>query len=64
MKFSLALLGIALALPTWAADPAEPALHVLSDGKGSSASSVGQVPESLKRKVKPSALIKKPVVVK
>jgi hypothetical protein len=64
MKFSLAVLGIALAMPTWAADPGEPALVALNDGKGSSASGVGQVPESLKRKVKPSALIKKPVVVK
>lgn len=64
MRFPLALLGIALALPTWAADPAEPALLALSDGKGSSGSGVGQVPESLKRKVKPTALIKKPVVVR
>lgn len=61
MKFPLAVLGIALALPTWAADPAEPALLALSDPKGSG---VGQVPESLKRKVKPTALIKKPLVVR
>jgi hypothetical protein len=65
MKFPLALLGIALALPAWAMDSTEPALvFAPSDTKPANGSGTGQVPESLKRKVKPSALIKKPIVVR